>query len=160
MAGVSRLPAEEIERRRAGVRRLWDAGLPTRAMAKELNMPHGSVISTVRLLQLPPRPHAIRDRQPPKPKPKRAPKQAKRVDPGRQPPTPPTLPEPPPDAPVRGMFDEPCRCCCQFPVREGSTPRDTLFCARPAAPGSPYCAEHRHVACRGKPARRTLEAVE
>jgi hypothetical protein len=159
MPFVPKLPPEEVERRRAGVRRLWDTKLSTRQIAKELNMPHGSVVSTVRLLQLPKRPHAIRERQPPQPKPKCVPK-AKLPDPGRQPPTPPTLPEAPPDAPVRGMFDEPCRCCCQFPVREGATPRDTLFCARPAAPGSPYCAEHRHVACRGRPARRTLEAVE
>tara|TARA_Y100001970_G_scaffold294331_1_gene450792 strand:+ start:100590 stop:101003 length:414 start_codon:yes stop_codon:yes gene_type:complete len=119
------------------LRKLWDEGLTTSEIGKNIGVSKNAVVGKAHRLELPSRPSPIRRGVS-----RRANKQISRPKPV-QPQSKPL---------VRSLPLSRSGRCCQWPIGHPGD-EDFHFCGAPAVEGKPYCAEHYAMAyiIQGKP---------
>jgi len=149
------------------LRRLWDGGVTTAEIGRQMGLSKNAVIGKAHRLRLPPRPSPIRtstsgivrQRRVPVPKLADLVPLTALVDPTASPPPPPP-PRSPPRSPTEAPSQvswrrisanlEPDPCC--WPIGHPRT-ASFRYCDAPAQAGKPYCAEHLGLAY-ARPRRR------
>ena len=134
------------------LRQLWDGGVATAEIGRQMGLSKNAVIGKVHRLRLPPRPSPIRqgnhsagrERHVPVPKLADLVPLPTLVDP-----KPPSAPQPPPPPPATALSQarwrptgagfEPDPCC--WPIGHLGT-ASFRYCDAPAYSGKPYCGEH------------------
>jgi GcrA cell cycle regulator len=143
------------------LRKLWDEGLSTAAIGRQLGVTKNAVVGKAHRLRLPQRESPIRYTSEPRPRKPRTPRVAKDSLPllaclsGSAPPPAPLKVYVPrirhPEAPMalptpaKSVFVSPPKPCC-WPLGDPKDKENFRFCDEPSKFGRPYCRKHCEIA--------------